>query len=147
MMYLSTEVAERERQANQSRIVSLITWAFSLALIGLAMSPITRDNRPAKTALILAAAALTATSRATATNLAVHDRVLQDFRDISDNQRQQLIYEAMKPATLLKTAEVIEAPPALLTHDISRAIASELKSTVLLGAPRAGKGYALAKAL
>ncbi|MGB3298307.1 MAG: hypothetical protein WBA76_08550, partial [Phormidesmis sp.] len=149
MMYLSTEVAERERQANQSRIVSLITWAFSLALIGLAMSPITRDNRPAKTALILAAAALTATSRATATNLAIHDRVLQDFRDISDNQRQQLIYESMKPATLLKSAEeVVEtAPPALLTHDISRAIASELKSTVLLGAPRAGKGYALAKAL
>ncbi|PZO49123.1 MAG: hypothetical protein DCF15_17230 [Phormidesmis priestleyi] len=146
-MYLSTEVAERERQANQSRVISLSTWALSIALVGLAISPVTRNNRPTKTALLLSAAALTASSQASATNLATHDRVLQDFRDISDNQRQQLIYEAMKPADILKPSEVIAAPPALLTHNISAEIAANLKSTVLLGAPRAGKGYALAKAL
>lgn len=147
-MYLLTEVAERERQANQARTLSLVLWAISIALVGLSLSPITRNNRAAKTALILSAAAITAASQASATNLATHDRVIQDYRDISDNQRQQLVYELLTPKKLIKSAEEEEepaSPPPV--HNLSGAIAGKLKSTVLLGAPRAGKGYALAKAL
>jgi hypothetical protein len=76
---------------------------------------------------------------------------LQDFRDISDNQRQQLVYEMLNPKMLMKPAVEADAisslPEALPTHNISRVIASQLKSTVVLGAPRSGKGYAIAHAL
>ena len=148
-----TEVAQRERLANQARTTSLLTWACSLVLVGLAMSPIA-TNKAVKFSLFLSAAALTAASRASAGNLAEHDRVLQDYRDTSDHQRQQAMFEALKPQQLLKPAEAIstQAETAdqitpIPTHNISRAIASQLKSTVLLGAPRAGKGYSLAHAL
>ena len=149
MTYIFTEVADRERLANQSRALSLGTWAASIVLIGFALVPSIRSNAIAKAALIFASCGMTAVSRATASNLAVHDRVLQDFRDISDNQRQQLIYEALAPKQLMKSAEAVavEPSPQLPTHNASREIAANLKSTVVLGAPRGGKGYAIAYAV
>ena len=155
MTYLLTEVADRERLANQSRAISLGTWAASIMLIGFALVPSIRSNPFAKAVLIFAACGMTAVSRATAGNLASHDRVLQDFRDISDNQRQQMIYESLAPKQLMKSAELPTAPvgdelPAAATlpvHNISQVIAAHLKSTVLLGAPRGGKGYSMAKAV
>ena len=148
--FFLTEVATRERLANQARTTSLLTWACSLVLVGFALSPVA-TNKAVKFTLFLSAAALTAASRATAGNLAEHDRVLQDFRDTSDHQRQQSMFEMLKPQQLLKSAQPIDAEvvpvAALPTHNISRAISSHLKSTVLLGAPRAGKGYSLAHAL
>ena len=149
-MYLLTEVAERERQANQSRLTSLGTWAVSIALVCLALSPLARNNRPIKSIFLLGAAALTAASQASARNLATHDRVVQDYRDISDNQRQQLAYEVLSPKRLIKQIEAEEEEEPLTeppTHNISRTIASVLKSTVVLGAPRSGKGYAIAHGL
>ena len=149
MTYLLTEVADRERLANQARAISLGTWAASILLIGFALVPSIRSNAIAKAALIFASCGMTAVSRATAGNLAMHDRVLQDFRDISDNQRQQLIYEALAPKQLMKSAEAVavEPSPQLPVHNLSRTISQTLKSTVLLGAPRAGKGYAIARAV
>lgn len=148
---LGTEIADRERLANQSRTLSLGTWAASILLIGFALVPGIRNNPLMRAVLIFSSCAMTAVSRSTAGNLATHDRILQDFRDISDNQRQQLIYEALAPKQLLKEATPAtveaEALPALPVHNISRTISQKLKSTVLLGAPRAGKGYSLAKAL
>ncbi|MBE9063295.1 hypothetical protein [cf. Phormidesmis sp. LEGE 11477] len=148
-MYLLTEVAERERQANQARTQSLVLWAISIALVGFSLSPIAQNNRIVKTALLLSAAALTAASQSSATNLATHDRVIQDYRDISDNQRQQLVYELLTPKTLIKSAEEEEIEPVAAPHvyNLSHVIATQLKSTVMLGAPRAGKGYAIAKAV
>ena len=102
--FFLTEIAQRERLANQSRTTSLLTWASSIALVGLALSPIARNNTPVKVAMLLSSAALTAASRATAGNLAEHDRVLQDYRDTSDHQRQQAMFEALKPQHLLKPA-------------------------------------------
>ena len=150
MTYLLTEVADRERLANQSRVISLSTWAVSLALVGIALTPGIRRNPAARAALILAGAAMTIVSRASAGNLALHDRVLQDYRDISDNQRQQLTYETLAPKQLMESARAsaaVEMPAHLPTHNLSRTISQTLKSTVLLGAPRAGKSYAMAKAL
>ncbi len=149
MTYFLTEVADRERLANQARAISLGTWAASIVLIGFALVPSIRSNATAKAALIFASCGMTAVSRATAGNLAMHDRVLQDFRDISDNQRQQLIYEALAPKQLMKSAEVVavEPSPQLPVHNLSHTISQTLKSTVLLGAPRAGKGYAISRAV
>ena len=150
MTYILTEVADRERQANQARAISLGTWTASILLIAFALAPSIRTNAIAKAVLIFASCGMTAVSRATAGNLATHDRVLQDFRDISDNQRQQLIYEALAPKQLMKSAEAPAAdnlPAPLMVHDLSRTISQTLKSTVLLGAPRAGKGYAIARAI
>ena len=150
MTYLLTEVADRERLANQARTISLGTWAASLVLMGFALAPSLRQNPVAKAVLIFAGCGMTAVSRASAGNLAMHDRVLQDFRDISDNQRQQLIYETLKPKALMKGAEadaIAQHPTSLPRHNISRELAQRLKSTVLLGAPRAGKGYAIAHAV
>ena len=151
MTYLLTEVADRERLANQARAISLGTWAASILLIGFALAPSIRSNPLMKAVLIFAGCGMTAVSRATASNLAMHDRVLQDFRDISDNQRQQLIYESLSPKQLLKPAEASTEAAALAAllpvHNLSQAISQTLKSTVLLGAPRAGKGYAMAKAI
>lgn len=150
MTYLLIEVADRERLANQARAISLGTWAASILLIGFALAPSIRSNSLMKAVLIFAGCGMTAVSRASAGNLAMHDRVLQDFRDISDNQRQQLIYETLSPKQLLKSADATEVPdlPAPLpVHNLSRTLSQQLKSTVLLGAPRAGKGYAMAKAL
>ncbi len=150
MTYILTEVADRERLANQARAISLGTWAASILLIAFALVPSIRSNAIAKAVLIFASCGMTAVSRATAGNLATHDRVLQDFRDISDNQRQQLIYEALAPKQLMKSAEApiaAELPTPLPVHNLSQAISQTLKSTVLLGAPRAGKGYAIARAV
>lgn len=150
MSYLLTEVADRERLANQARRMSLGTWAASIVLVGFALAPGIRNHPIIRAVLILAGCGMTAVSRTAADNLATHDRVLQDFRDISDNQRQQLIYETLAPKQLMKSAATIPAiaeeisPPR---HNLSRAISQKLKSTVLLGAPRAGKGYAMAKAV
>lgn len=150
MTYILTEVAERERQANQARAISLGTWAASLLLLAFALAPSIRSNAIAKAVLIFAGCGMTAVSRASAGNLATHDRVLQDFRDISDNQRQQLIYETLTPKQLLKSADAqtaTEQPTPLPVHNLSRTLSQILKSTVLLGAPRAGKGYAIAHAI
>ncbi len=150
MTYILTEVADRERQANQARAISLGTWTASILLIAFALAPSIRSNAIAKAVLIFASCGMTAVSRATAGNLATHDRVLQDFRDISDNQRQQLIYEALAPKQLMKSAEAPAAdnlPAPLMVHDLSQIISQTLKSTVLLGAPRAGKGYVIARAI
>jgi hypothetical protein len=151
MSYLLTEVADRERQANQARTMSLGTWAASMALVFLCLTPDGR-NPVNKVLLLLSASSLTVVSRLTANNLATHDRILQDFRDISDNQRQQLVYELLSPKALMKPATIegdatSSLPEALPTHNISRVIASQLKSTVVLGAPRSGKGYAIAHAV
>jgi hypothetical protein len=150
MSYLLTEVADRERQANQARTMSLGTWAASMALVFLCLTPAGRSPVN-KVLLLLSASSLTVVSRLTANNLATHDRILQDFRDISDNQRQQLVYEMLSPKTLMQPAvveaDVIALPEALPRHNISRVIASQLKSTVILGAPRSGKGYAIAHAI
>jgi hypothetical protein len=158
MSYLLTEVADRERQANQARTMSLGTWAASMALVFLCLTPAGR-NPVNKVLLLLSASSLTVVSRLTAGNLATHDRILQDFRDISDNQRQQLVYELLSPKALMKPAAVegdakaepskgiASLPEALPMHNISRVIASQLKSTVVLGAPRSGKGYAIAHAV
>jgi hypothetical protein len=149
MSYLLTEVADRERQANQARTMSLGTWAASMALVFLCLTPAGRSPVN-KVVLLLSACGLTAVSRLTASNLATHDRILQDFRDISDNQRQQLVYEMLNPKMLMKPAVEVDAisqPESLPTHNISRVIASQLKSTVVLGAPRSGKGYAIAHAI
>jgi len=151
MTYILTEVADRERLANQARMLSLLTWAASLLMIGFALVPSIRRNPLARAALIFSACGMTVASRASAGNLAAHDRVLQDFRDISDNQRQQIIYETLSPNHLMKSAEAVPVAAAAIdqlpTHDISRALSQSLKSTVLLGAPRSGKGYAMAKAI
>ena len=151
MTYILTEVADRERLANQSRAISLSTWTASILLIGFALVPSIRNNHVMKAVLIFAGCGMTAVSRATAGNLATHDRVLQDFRDISDNQRQQLIYETLSPKQIMQSADEVAAAAAevahLPTHNLSRTISQTLKSTVLLGAPRAGKGYAMAKAV
>lgn len=152
MTYLLTEVADRERLANQARAISLGTWAASILLIGFALAPSIRNNPVAKAVLIFAGCGMTAVSRATAGNLALHDRVLQDFRDISDNQRQQLVYETLAPKQLMKSAapetDALPEPAAALpVHNASREIASQLKSTVVLGAPRGGKGYAISRAV
>jgi hypothetical protein len=150
MSYLLTEVADRERQANQARTMSLGTWAASMALVFLCLTPAGRSPLN-KVLLLLSASSLTVVSRLTANNLATHDRILQDFRDISDNQRQQLVYEMLNPKVLMKPAVEVDAlaslPEALPTHNISRVIASQLKSTVVLGAPRSGKGYVIAHAI
>jgi hypothetical protein len=149
MSYLLTEVADRERQANQARTMSLGTWAASMALVFLCLTPAGRSPMN-KVLLLLSASSLTVVSRLTANNLATHDRILQDFRDISDNQRQQLVYEMLSPKALMKPAveaEAIALPESPLRHNISRVIASQLKSTVILGAPRSGKGYAIAHAI
>jgi hypothetical protein len=151
MSYLLTEVADRERQANQARTMSLGTWAVSMALVFLCLTPAGRSPLN-KVLLLLSASSLTVVSRLTANNLATHDRILQDFRDISDNQRQQLVYEMLSPKALMKPAAVeadviASLPESLLRHNISRVIASQLKSTVVLGAPRSGKGYAIAYAI
>jgi hypothetical protein len=149
MSYLLTEVADRERQANQARTMSLGTWAASMALVFLCLTPAGRSPLN-KVLLLLSASSLTVVSRLTANNLATHDRILQDFRDISDNQRQQLVYEMLSPKALMKPAveaEALALPEALPRHNISRVIASQLKSTVVLGAPRSGKGYAIAHAI
>jgi hypothetical protein len=150
MSYLLTEVADRERQANQARTMSLGTWAASMALVFLCLTPAGRSPLN-KVLLLLSASSLTVVSRLTANNLATHDRILQDFRDISDNQRQQLVYEMLSPKALMKPAAEADAiaslPEALPTHNISRVIALQLKSTVVLGAPRSGKGYAIAHAV
>jgi hypothetical protein len=149
MSYLLTEVADRERQANQARTMSLGTWAASMALVFLCLTPAGRSPLN-KVLLLLSASSLTVVSRLTANNLATHDRVLQDFRDISDNQRQQLVYEMLNPKALMKPAVEVDAitqPEALPTHNISWVIASQLKSTVVLGAPRSGKGYAITHAV
>lgn len=143
---LLTDIADRERMANQSRTLSLLTWAASLGFIGLGCSPIAKAPET-KAALFLASAVLTATSYKSAENLATHDRVLQDHRDIADNQRQQLIYETLAPKAISTAAELPPVAATLPVHNISRTISSELKSTVVLGAPRAGKGYAIAKAV
>jgi hypothetical protein len=151
MSYLLTEVADRERQANQARTMSLGTWAASMALVFLCLTPAGRSPLN-KVLLLLSASSLTVVSRLTANNLATHDRILQDFRDISDNQRQQLVYEMLSPKVLMKPAAaeadaIASLPEALPRHNISRVIASQLKSTVVLGAPRSGKGYAIAHAV
>jgi hypothetical protein len=150
MSYLLTEVADRERQANQARTMSLGTWAASMALVFLCLTPAGRSPLN-KVLLLLSASSLTVVSRLTANNLATHDRILQDFRDISDNQRQQLVYEMLSPKALMKPAVEVDAiaslPESLPRHNISRVIASQLKSTVVLGAPRSGKGYAIAYAI
>jgi hypothetical protein len=149
MSYLLTEVADRERQANQARTMSLGTWAASMALVFLCLTPAGRSPMN-KVLLLLSASSLTVVSRLTANNLATHDRILQDFRDISDNQRQQLVYEMLSPKALIKPAvetEAITLPEALPRHNISRVIATQLKSTVILGAPRSGKGYAISHAI
>jgi hypothetical protein len=150
MSYLLTEVADRERQANQARTMSLGTWAASMALVFLCLTPAGRSPLN-KVLLLLSASSLTVVSRLTANNLATHDRILQDFRDISDNQRQQLVYEMLSPKALMKPAvegdAISSLPEALPRHNISRVIASQLKSTVVLGAPRSGKGYAIAHAI
>jgi hypothetical protein len=149
MSYLLTEVADRERQANQARTMSLGTWAASMALVFLCLTPAGRSPMN-KVLLLLSASTLTVVSRLTANNLATHDRILQDFRDISDNQRQQLVYEMLSPKALMKPAveaNAIALPEPLPRHNISRVIASQLKSTVILGAPRSGKGYAIAHAI
>lgn len=143
---LLTDIADRERMANQSRTLSLLTWVASLGFIGLGCSPIAKAPET-KAALFIASAVLTATSYKSAENLATHDRVLQDHRDIADNQRQQLIYETLNPKAIATAAELPPIAAALPVHNISRTISSELKSTVVLGAPRAGKGYAIAKAV
>ena len=112
MNYLLTEVADRERQANQARTMSLGTWALSMALVFLCLTPAGRSPVN-KVVLLLSACGLTAVSRLSASNLATHDRVLQDYRDISDNQRQQLVYETLKPQVLMKPAapdEVVTPP-------------------------------------
>jgi hypothetical protein len=144
-----TEIADRTRLANQARLNSLCACACSITLMGLSLVPAARQSPPLKAGLLVAAAALATVSKITGDEMADHDRVLQDFRDISDNQRQQAIYEALKPAAVLapEPLPVAAMPPAMPTHNLSRAIAGKLKSTVVLGAPRAGKGYALAKAL
>lgn len=150
MTYILIEVADRERLANQARVISLGTWAASILLIAFALAPSIRSNAIARAVLIFASCGMTAVSRATAGNLATHDRVLQDFRDISDNQRQQLIYEALAPKQLMKSALApiaAELPAPLPVHNLSRTISQTLKSTVMLGAPRAGKGYAIARAV
>jgi hypothetical protein len=149
MSYLLTEVADRERQANQARTMSLGTWAASMALVFLCLTPAGRSPMN-KVLLLLSASSLTVVSRLTANNLATHDRILQDFRDISDNQRQQLVYEMLSPKALMKPAVeagAIALPEPLPRHNISRVIASQLKSTVVLGAPRSGKGYVIAHAI
>jgi hypothetical protein len=78
-------------------------------------------------------------------------RILQDYRDIGDNARQQAIYEAHKAlmqTSPLMAAETVSEPVSLgLEHDIPSLLASSLKSALVLGAPRAGKGYAIAKSL
>ena len=126
MTYLLTEVADRERLANQARAISLGTWAASILLIGFALAPSIRSNPLMKAVLIFAGCGMTAVSRATAGNLAMHDRVLQDFRDISDNQRQQLIYESLSPRQLLKPADASTEASALAAllpvHNLSQAI-------------------------
>jgi hypothetical protein len=130
--------------------MSLGTWAASMALVFLCLTPAGRSPLN-KVLLLLSASSLTVVSRLTANNLATHDRILQDFRDISDNQRQQLVYEMLNPKVLMKPAVEVDAlaslPEALPTHNISRVIASQLKSTVVLGAPRSGKGYVIAHAI
>jgi hypothetical protein len=149
MTYI-TEIAERERSANQSRYISLLTWVASIGLMGLAVSPVTRDNVPAKASLLIGAAALTMASQATADSLKTHDRVIQDYRDISDNARQQALYEAMKPKAVLEApvAPVAALAPATLApHDLPTELARKMRSSLILGAPRAGKGYAVAKGL
>ena len=80
MTYFLTEVADRERLANQARAISLGTWAASIVLIAFALVPSIRSNAIAKAVLIFASCGMTAVSRATAGNLATHDRVLQDFQ-------------------------------------------------------------------
>jgi hypothetical protein len=146
---LLTELAERERSANQNRTLSLLTWATSIGLMGIA-SYLPPSQAEARAALFGGAAVLTFASKATADTLKTHDRVIEDYRDISDAARQQHLYEALKPRAM----PVAIAPPAeelgpvpLPVHNAPLAIASKLKSTVVLGAPRAGKGYALAKAI
>ncbi|MEL6455634.1 MAG: hypothetical protein AAFQ40_13070, partial [Cyanobacteria bacterium J06623_5] len=64
------EIAQRERLANQARTTSLLTWACSIALTGIALTPIARRQPAVKAIALISAAALTATSRATAGNLA-----------------------------------------------------------------------------
>jgi hypothetical protein len=146
---LLTELAERERSANQNRSMSLLTWATSIGLMGIA-SYLPPSQAEARAALFGGAAVLTFASKATADTLKTHDRVIEDYRDISDAARQQHLYEALKPrampVAIAQPAEEL-GPAPLPVHNAPLAIASKLKSTVVLGAPRAGKGYALAKAL
>jgi hypothetical protein len=144
---LLTELAERERSANQNRTMSLLTWATSLGLIGIA-SYLPPSQPEARAALFGGAAVLTFASKATADTLKTHDRVIEDYRDISDAARQQHLYEALKPAAIAPApAPLLELEAPLAVHNAPAIISGKLKSTVVLGAPRAGKGYALAKAL
>ena len=48
MTYFLTEVADRERLANQARAISLGTWAASILLIGFALAPSIRGNATPK---------------------------------------------------------------------------------------------------
>jgi len=148
MNRLPIEVADRERLANQSRTISLTTFAASLVLVALAMAPGVRNQPFIKALFIFTACAMTAVSKSTAGNLAVHDRVLIDYRDISDDRRQQWAYDLQSPKKIEQAAAEDleeEAPPPV--HNLSRTISQTLKSTVLLGPPRSGKGYSMAKAI
>lgn len=146
MNHLPLEVADRERLSNQSRTISLLSWAASLLFIGFALLPGIRNQPIVKALFVLTACAMTAVSKSTACSLALHDRVIQDFRDISDDRRQQWAYELLSPKKMEKVEEiVIDEPPPI--HNLSQTISQTLKSTVLLGAPRTGKGYAMAKAV
>ena len=147
MNHLPLEVADRERLANQARTLSLITWATSLLLIVSAMAPSIRRQPLIKSLFIFAACGMTVVSKSTASNLALHDRVLQDYRDISDDRRQQWAYEVLSPKKMEKAEELITDEPPPPVHNLSQTISQKLKSTVLLGPPRAGKGYSMAKAV
>ena len=147
MNHLPLEVADRERLANQSRTTSLLSWSASLTFIIFALLPGIRQQPIVKALFILTACGMTVVSKSTAGNLALHDRVLQDYRDISDDRRQQWAYEVLSPKKMEKAEELITDEPPPPVHNLSQTISQKIKSTVLLGAPRTGKGYAMAKAV
>ncbi len=104
------------------------------------------ENHWWRTSFFLMATAPLVASKVASDELTIRARAREDRTDVFTQARQDNLYKYLTQPQQAPE-QVIEPVEELPVHYLSGLLSSELKSTMLLGAPRAGKGYAMAKAV